>query len=174
MTDAAPEADRQPYNSTATVPDTATGSDRQGAWLTSHAAQQQLGISERTLFRRIARGQLERRHRANGQVEVWVPTAEATTATADSAPDTDRQHAQAEQALVLVDRFGQAVAQQVAPLLQEMAAMRQQLVDQAEEIGRLRAQLDRRAPAPAAPADTDRQTDGHPPWWRRWWPRGMV
>jgi hypothetical protein len=49
---------------------TATGDDGQGVWLSPRVAQLSLGVGERALFRRIQRGHLQRRQRADGRVEV--------------------------------------------------------------------------------------------------------
>ena len=44
-----------------------------GHWLSTHEALGQLGISERTLFRRLAAGKLRRRTLEDGRVQVWLP-----------------------------------------------------------------------------------------------------
>jgi hypothetical protein len=44
-----------------------------GHWVTPNYATGQLGISERTLFRRLASGKLRRRTLDDGRIEVWLP-----------------------------------------------------------------------------------------------------
>jgi hypothetical protein len=111
----------------------------------------------------------------DGRLEVWVPlTGGPPEADSESAPDG--QAVQAERALVIVDRFNLAVNQQVAPLLERIDGLLDRLDsreltirEQAEELGKLRQQVDdlqRRL------TETDRASapDGQPsaPWWRRW------
>ena len=155
----------------------ATESDGQGAWLSPRDAQVLLGISERTLWRRLARGQYEKRPREGGLVEIWVPTARPSMTEPAPVSDRQTQEESFERGLVLVDRFGQALAQQVAPLLQELAATREQLVDLAQENGRLSAEnsalaarvaeLEQRPATPVMVTVNDRLETPAKPWWRR-------
>ena len=185
-TDNGTDTDRQPPSAAPELTDSATVTDRRGPWLSPREAQQALGISERTLFRRIARGQYQRRHRGDS-VEVCVPAARP------SAPDTEtvnaRHVAEAERGLAVVDRFNHALAAHVAPLIAELATTRQQLVTLAQENGRLQAERDQLAVRVAAleeratvsSPDSDRQAatqidntaqaaiTAPRPWWARLW-----
>jgi hypothetical protein len=178
LTDSTTDTDRQPACLPHTPTVTETDMDGRWQWLPPRDAQQQLGISERTLFRRIARGQLQRRHRADGQVEVCVPITRPSTPDAETV--SDRQEADIERGLVLVDRFGQALAQQVTPLLQELTDTRRQLVTLAQENGRLQAERDQLAARVAALeqlgahapiARMSATPDPQQSWWTRllWW-----
>ena len=67
-----------------TLTDTVTVNGSQppaGRWLSTHAALGQLGISERTLFRRLAAGKLRRRTLEDGRVQVWLPLTADRQAT---------------------------------------------------------------------------------------------
>lgn len=57
-----------------------------GQWLPLALAASDLAVSERTVERRLARGELLRRTGDDGQVEVWVPLAEPEMWD-DLAPD---------------------------------------------------------------------------------------
>jgi hypothetical protein len=133
-----------------TVSDSHAGKQRVvGEWLGPPEAEQRLGISERTLYRRIAAGRLKKRVLDDGRIEVWV-SVPVTDADSHQAPsqnghsatdggfmtDSDRQHT-SERALALMDRFNAALARQVEPLVQELADTRRQLVELAEQTGRL-------------------------------------
>ena len=120
-----------------------------GEWLSPPEAEQRLGISERTLYRRIARGRLRKRTLDDGRTEIWVsvPATDAGShapsveygrgaANADYSTDSDRQQP-SERALALMDRFNAALARQVEPLVRELADTRRQLVELAEQTGRL-------------------------------------
>jgi len=173
LTDTATVSDRHTPEGAARVSDPETVTDSQGAWLSTRDAQQALGISERTLYRRLARAQYERRVRADGQTEVWVATAQPLVT--DAGPSRDSHAEQIERGLVLVDRFSQAVAQQTAPLLQELAATRQQLVDLAQENGRLSArvvELEQRLSVTVTVSVSDGQAAATPP--RPWWARLLA
>ncbi len=173
LTDTTTVSDRQGPIPTDNLPDAETVTDGQGAWLSTRDAQQALGISERTLYRRLARGQYERRVRTDGQTEVWVATAPPPVT--DTGPSRDSHAEQIERGLVLVDRFSQAVAQQTAPLLQELAATRQQLVDLAQENGRLSArvvELEQRLSVTVTVSVSDGQAAATPP--RPWWARLLA
>src|SRR5918911_5012329 len=77
-----------------------TATDRHelvGEWLSPREAQVRLGISERTLYRRIGRGQLRKHDLDDGRIEVWVTVSSTDTDghdfgrenghRADTAPD---------------------------------------------------------------------------------------
>lgn len=123
-----------------------------GIWLSAQEAMMRLQVSERTLFRRIARGSLQKRTRADGRIEVWVTTPltvgdpilmdEPPSPEPDPEPLPRVAADESERALLLVERFGELMGRQMDPLLREMAVMRQELRDLAEENGRLKAQLE--------------------------------
>jgi excisionase family DNA binding protein len=178
--------------------------DRQpddGRWLTIQEAARYLSVSERTIFRRTERGQLRRRSRVDGHVEVWAPLTPDAGVSRQSA-DADGQ----ERALLLVERVGEAVSRQVAPLVAELAAGRERIAELARENGRLQERavtLERElsaarrmadsvmtapkdpepAPAPkprpptpdGRPAENDSPSESFSaPWWRRWWAVGLL
>lgn len=143
----------QPENGApAAITDIPPDSDSQtlvGEWLGPPEAEQRLGISERTLYRRIASGRLKKRTLEDGRIEVWVSGPLTDTdrhehpdenghwpVTGDQPPDSDRQ-VTSERALALMDRFNAALARQVEPLVRELADTRRQLVALAEQTGRL-------------------------------------
>jgi hypothetical protein len=164
-------AEPEPEPLTATV--AGSDADRQdaaGEWLDSRSAMLRLGIAERTLHRRVARGELRKRSRADGRLEVWVPSVEHRRAS-DAVTDPDRQAEQAERALALVERVNLAVGQQVAPLLDLVERQQGTIREQAEELGRLRQRLaDLEARPDPAPPDSATVDVSPPPrpWWRFW------
>jgi len=95
-------------------------------WLPRIQAAQALGISERTLDRRLARGQLERRYDEHGAVLIAIPTDPGL----DKLTDVDRT-------LVVLEKMDGALAPLVAHTLEQEAT----LVRQAEELGALRSQM---------------------------------
>jgi hypothetical protein len=168
--------------------------DRQpddGRWLTIQEAARHLSVSERTIFRRAERGQLSRRTRPDGHVEVWVALTPDDGVSRQSA-DADGQ----ERALILVERFGEAVSRQVAPLVAELAAGRERIAELARENGQLQervATLERELSVArqmadsvtTAPKDPELSPVPEPlsptpdgqvsaPWWRRWWAWGLL
>lgn len=148
--------------------DAETVNDRQieGEWVDARTGMLRLNIVERTLHRHIASGKLQKRFRQNGQIEGWI-AAESAVPSSDSETDTDRQE-QAERALALVERPNLAVNQQVEPLLRELRAANETIREQAEELGRQRAELVARTP-PVIESDNDRHPDSAsaPRWWQR-------
>jgi chromosome segregation ATPase len=162
-----------------TATETVSDSDRQaeaGEWLDTRAAMLRLGISERTLHRRLGRGELRKRGRPGGRIEVWAPLPAGRSATEPNA-DIDRQAEQAERALALVERVNLAVSEQVAPLLAMVERQQSTIRDQAEELGKLRQQvtdLERRLTGTDPLTVGDGQGGSPPepmtrrPWWRFW------
>jgi hypothetical protein len=127
-----------------------------GEWLDTRAAYTRLGISERTLYRRIASRRYLKRDKGNGTIEVWIPADEPQVGP-DSVIDTDGQ-AQAERSLALVERVNLAVSHQVGPLLELVRDQQERLGELERENGRLQAEL--------AAVTADRHDPK--PWWRRW------
>jgi regulator of replication initiation timing len=152
MADADSRVPQHENSAPTAISDMPPDTDRQtvvGEWLGPPEAEQRLGISERTLYRRIASGRLKKRALDDGRIEVWVsgPLTDADRhehadengqepVIGGGATDGDRQ-ATSERALALMDRFNAALARQVEPLVQELADTRRQLVALAEQTGRL-------------------------------------
>ncbi len=130
--------------------------DTPGSWLTIPAAAHALGVGERTIRRRIERGQLRRRAHQDGHVEVWVPLASPDGVSAEMA-DSDGQ----ERALVLVERYTELVAAHTAPLVARIEELARENGHLAERVRQLEAE--READRQMSAIMTDR-----PPWWRRW------
>lgn len=128
----------RPLHSAAmTMPDETSDVDNQpaGVWLDLRAAQHRLGVSERTLHRRIATGKLRRRTRLDGRLEVWLPAAPGPTLSdemTDSVSTTDH-----ERQLVIVERFGETIRGLVEPLQRDLAEARGQVERLARENGEL-------------------------------------
>ena len=75
------------------LPPTAASAEA-GAWLDLKSALAVLGISERTLHRRAAAGDLQRRSLTGGRTEYWVSSARhdmaPPTASQEPPPDPER------------------------------------------------------------------------------------
>jgi hypothetical protein len=147
-----------------------------GEWAALPDAMRRLSVSQRTLFRRIARGQLQRRTGPSGRVEVWVPLTDGSAASDDSQRQ-DGQAEQIERGLALIERFNVAVREQVAPLV--LMVKEQQAINsaQAEELGRLRervATLEHQlslavtAPSENVPIISSGNGVTPRPWWQFW------
>ena len=104
------------------------GQDQRGEWLTVRQAAIRLGVSERTLYRRVHDSTLRTRETVAGR-EVWVPLSEMA---GDARPvsGTDDE----ERALVLVERFAMLTERQAGPLLERLEAL-------ARENGQLQARI---------------------------------
>lgn len=145
-------ATRQPDNE----PDLSPVS--RGAWLDIVSACTALGVTERTIQRRVMRGEIQRRTVSGGRAEFWISeaaTSDLAPVTPDIAQDAhsgalavlDRQEA-------LIDHLSDLARQQTAPLVETIR-------QQAEEIGRLKAELEAARERPTVTGDT--------PDTRRWW-----
>ena len=135
-----------------------------GEWLDVSGAMARLGVSERTIRRRVANGKLQHRKRPDGRLEVWV----AGHADRQMSPATDRRAAENDQlarSIALVERFNLAVHDQVVPILSQLEAAQRLITDLARENGRLQAkveELERRLSAPDSgppSPDSSRQRD---------------
>jgi hypothetical protein len=121
-----------------------------GAWLPLRAALAHLGIAERTLYRRIDRGDL--RTQKNGpRLEIWCAGAEPVM-VADAMPAT-RPQDERSVALAVVEQYGALIQR-----LEALAAENGQLRAQLEAARKLAADATASLPAPALPR-------------RRWWHR---
>lgn len=139
-----------------------------GAWLRLPDAAIRLHVNLRTVHAYVKDGRLTRRKLARGRSEVWVPDSlvpeepsESTQmSTQGTLPTSMSQH------MLLLERQGEIAAQQLAPLVEELRAMREHMAALERENGRLTAELEAaRTPhvLPSAAPDTARA-----PWWRRW------
>jgi hypothetical protein len=131
------------------------GQAEAGRWLSIQDAAHQLSVSERTIYRRADRGQLQRRTLPDARVEVWVPDAELT-AVSDVSADAVSQ----ERAVLLVDRVSQAVTRQLEALTVELAASRERIEVLARENGTLTERsvgLERELATVRQASDADRQ-----------------
>lgn len=141
--------------------------DSGGQWVSPTEAAAAMGMSVRTLCRRIASGEL-RQQREHGRVLIWLPLAATRT---DVAATTDKDAISVSE---LAATMGQAVSALERTLQEERTARqgereRARQAEQAaamyqerargleEENAKLVAQL-----ALPAPAPTPR------PWWQRW------
>lgn len=136
-----------------------------GAWLPLRPALAHLGIAERTLYRRIDRGEL-RTQKDGPRLLVWCAGAEPIEA--DATPD--RQivaHAPADVALALYQRVEELAAARQVPLLARIDEKDATIREQAEEIGRLRERLEAAERvadvAPVSLPEPERRS-----WWKRW------
>jgi hypothetical protein len=151
-----------------------------GEWLDLRAAAMRLGVSDRTLFRRISAGKLVKRERADGRIEVWLPLTDGQTASPDSVGHTEEQ--QAERVLAVAQRFNDAVSlavsQQLAVHVEKITELARENGELSAENTRLRervAELETRQTASATMTDTVSVSDtsGEPPrrpWWQFWGP----
>ena len=132
------------------------GDGAPGSWLPIATAAHALGVGERTIRRRIERGQLKRRAHQDGHVEVWVPEGAADRASAEMA-DTDGQ----ERALVLVERYTELAAAHTAPLVARIEELARENGHLAERVRQLEAERE------AARQVSVNMADTAPPWSRR-------
>src|SRR4051794_38002504 len=130
--------------------------DAPGAWLPIPAAAHMLGVGERTVRRRIERGQLRRRVHQDGHVEVWVPMA-APDGVSPNVTDSDGQ----DHALVLVERYTELVAAHTAPLVARIEELARENGHLAERVRQLEAEREADRHMSVMMTDT-------PSWWRRW------
>jgi hypothetical protein len=133
-----------------------------GAWLDVTQACAYLGITDRTLHRRVARGEIKRQVLPGRHSEFWIPGATRQETSSDTTPD-ERGGMLAPRDLL--EAVLTASRQEQALLIEELTRSRQQLTEQAEEIGRLKAELEAERERHNVSADTD---TARPPWWRRW------
>lgn len=135
-----------------------------GAWLDVAQACTHLGITERTLFRRVNRGEIQRQILPGRRSEFWIPGGTRQEVSPDTPQDEPRGM------LALRDLYEAILTssrQEQALLIEELTRSRQQLTEQAEEIGRLKAEL-------AAERQSQKVSDDTPdtpPYRRRWWHR---
>ena len=159
LSDPRPDAGSTTPTTPATEPAVtpAAGEPGPGQWLAKLEAARLLGISERALERRLQRGELPRRRRADSRVEVYVATPPA----------------QLEQALALAERWQATLLVAQAPLLARLETLAAELGQVRAERAQLRGQLEhttheletlRQAYAAARPARVSPAC-----WWRRWW-----
>ncbi len=66
--------------------ETSTATDIQRRWVSLPVAQSELGITERTVYRRVERGQLLSRRNASDRVEIGLPVADSSVTDTASLP----------------------------------------------------------------------------------------
>lgn len=185
MTDEMADSGSQAVNGVVVADELADtdGQEQAGEWFSPSVAAARLGISQRTLDRRIAAGKLRRRVRPNGNTQVWLPVADSAS-VADRSADRmadDGSQDQAERALALVERVNLAVTQQVQPLIELVERQQRTIADQAEELGTLKVELRlvrEQLASSTRPTPPNANTSGWPagmspeptpatkPWWR--------
>jgi excisionase family DNA binding protein len=138
------------------------------------AAARALGVSINTVRRRVKTGELrsERVRRPQGYaIRVYLPTQVPAAGTCQEVPahedvpngaaapahqvPTDVQRAEA------LAAYGATL---LAPVLADLERLQRENRDQAEQIGRLTAELE----AARAAGSVSRDTDSPRPWWRFW------
>lgn len=133
-----------------------------GAWLDVTQACAHLNITDRTLFRRVRRGEIKRQVLPGRRSEFWVPGATRQETPSDTPQDEPGGILAPRD---LIEAVLTASRQEQTLLIEELTRSRQQLTEQAEEIGRLKAELEAERERHNVSADTDA---ARAPWWRRW------
>jgi hypothetical protein len=141
-----------------------------------------LGIGINTLRRRIAAGQVHAEQVERPQGYIWRvyldgrhPTADPTSQPANQEATGSLPHpptvAPAEAMVSLIQT---TISTVLGPLVAELAASRQTIERQGEQIGELRATVARlearngTLEAPTAAQASDLTMQPSPPWWRSW------
>lgn len=129
-----------------------------GEWLSVRDAAARLGITERSIFRRMQKGVLEKRTQLDGSVMVRLTARPAETdiePLAVMSEDDPQQRVLADGGVILAMFWFQQALESTRVVVDNYRSMiderNEKVTQQAEEIGRLRAELAMR-----------RQ-----PWWRR-------
>lgn len=146
--------DRHPTEEESSLSPVARHTDIEtGAWLDIVSACKALDVTERTIQRRVLRGEIQRRTLLGGRAEFWISGAELS----DVSPDTRQEIPQDERSVAL------AVVAQYGALIQRIE-------DLATENGHLRAELEAERERRVLP-DTSAVTPDRRPAWIRWlWP----
>lgn len=144
-----------------------------GEWLSLPDAAARLQRHTRTVQRMVTSGQLMKRTQRGGQVELWVPlslvppeeagTSEPRHTTSRDTPGASTALAVVEQQMALIERINQLATEQAAPLLAALDSRDATIREQAEELGRLRAES--RA---LVLANLTLEKKARGAWWRRW------
>lgn len=137
-----------------------------GEWLPIAAGAYRLGVHERTLRRWLDEGLYQRRS-AKGRTQVFVPLSGPAPDSPDSEPDTsgDPPDTTLDVSRPAPDALGLAILEEMKRQDQEKT---ERLTRQAEEIGKLKAEL-AASEARAALLDADLKAARDRPWWRRIW-----
>jgi hypothetical protein len=160
-----------------TVSETSSDNDalQAGEWCDIHTAALRLGVTDRTLYRRVKTGKLAKRERPDGRTEVWLTVTERHDTVSDTVGHTEE--IQAGRALAITQRFNDAVSLAVS---QQLAVHVDKIAELAEENGRLKriiAELTERPTMSETKSDTvseppvTLETPQQPatrPWWRFW------
>jgi hypothetical protein len=163
-----PPSDPPPSDS---ATDSVTDSPALAAWLTIDEAAVAYGVTTRTIWRRLARAQLEgRRLHTPAGVEwrIRPPAASGAASRATAPPQPAAAPDQALLPLVAVDRLLAPYVQERDALKAEIAALQAARLEDARQIGRLEERLAQLASQSDNVADpvTDTHTLRH----RRRWP----
>jgi uncharacterized protein with von Willebrand factor type A (vWA) domain len=111
------------------------GQAQPGAWVELREACRQLGLTERSLYRRIRAGKLHSRRALSGRTEVFLPLMDGMTSS-DVVADVvgpaspDRQ-------IAILERFGETIRALVEPLQHDLREAREQIMWLARENGQL-------------------------------------
>ena len=129
--------------------------ERTGDWLPPSEAASRLGVSERTLWRRVDAGRLNKRL-VRGRAEILIPRSET-----DGAPETDLAVPDAP------DHPARGDSELMLAILGELREQRgsdgQTIVRLAERVGQLQAENEALTARLAHLEARERQS-----WWRRW------
>jgi excisionase family DNA binding protein len=127
-------------------------------WLSVEQAARALGISTKTVRRKIASGELPSRKEPTPRGERWLVQLSGQIAPSTTL-DTG-QNAPVQSLLVLSQGF-QALQEHNTGLAQELARVQDERVDMSRQLGRLEAEL------AAARTEVERLKKSRP-WWQRW------
>lgn len=128
-----------------------------GDWVTVSEAVARTGKAERTVRRWVDEGLLDSKRQA-GRLLIWMPATGAAPATdvISDRQDVTREITLIERQTELIERLSRQQAelaeQQAAPLRVQIDARDATIREQAEELGKLRAEL----------------AAARRPWWRFW------
>lgn len=140
-----------------------------GEWLRLPDAAMRLRINLRTVHAYVKDGRLTRRKLARGRTEVWCPDS----LVPEEPPESPQMSAQGtslatmSQHMMLLERQGEIAAQQMAPLIEELARTREQMAALERENGRLTAELEAMRGAHVL---SSAEPDTRPRWVRWLWP----
>jgi excisionase family DNA binding protein len=132
-------------------------SDRVTVTLTPAEAAVRLGVSERTIWRRIKAGKLDTEHTTDG-VRVLLTDAVSVNDRQVSDRATDSPQPELMKALEMVSELTRRNEQ----LAGQVGFLQAKMQDQDRQIALLMAPKDE--PAPEPPAEPERR-----PWWKRLW-----
>jgi hypothetical protein len=145
-----------------------------GEWFTPSEAAVRLGISERTLWRRVNKGRLHRRI-VRGAAEVFIPSGSRTALTQSGIPKDDLPDMGA--MLEVVERSERAMMKAVVEEIKRswerdvarLAELTDTSIAQARTLGELSVKLEHTQSENARlTAELARAHEPRPGWWQRW------